>query len=96
MNTSFGSIEHILKIENKPVAEYLVFEKEGRKHKHLDYETFVVLSGEGQVVRDQEFIDVKEGDIVTIPPKTTHWMIPKQGQILTGILWYHNNAGQYL
>ncbi|MCH2534753.1 MAG: cupin domain-containing protein, partial [Bdellovibrionales bacterium] len=72
MKTSFGSLEHILKLENKPVAEYLVFEKEGRRHKHLDYETFVVLSGSGQVIRGDENINVEAGDIVTIPPKTTH------------------------
>ena len=87
--TSFGEMDHILKLDDKVIAEYLVFEKDGRKHQHPEYESFVVLSGEGQVFSGEQTFNVKPGDIVTIPPKTFHWMKPKADQLLTGMLWYH-------
>ncbi len=92
--TSFGKMEHILKLDKKVVAEYLIFEKEGRAHKHLEYESFAVLSGNGQVVCGEEVFDVAPGDIITIPPKTEHRMIPKSGFLMTGLLWYHELAGE--
>ncbi len=91
--TSFGQMDQILTLNNQVTSEYLVFEKEGRKHKHLEYESFVVLSGEGQVICGDQSYDVLPGDIVTIPPKTDHWMIPSKGKVLTGLLWYHSQVG---
>lgn len=93
--TSFGSIEPLLKIDDRLIAEYLVFEKPGREHQHIEYESFTVLSGEGQVVSGKEIFNVTSGDIVTIPPKTAHRMIPKEGQRMTGLLWYHGEAGYH-
>lgn len=82
-------MEVLLKLDNKIAAEYLEFESEGRSHKHPYYESFVVLSGEGQIINGDTTHEVQTGDIVSIPPNTDHWMIPKSGSKMTGLLWYH-------
>jgi quercetin dioxygenase-like cupin family protein len=94
IKTSFGHLDPILKINDKVVAEYLIFENEGRNHFHKEFESFTVLSGTGQVVCDNKHIDVKPGDTVTIPPNTSHRMIPDKGHTLTGLLWYHEKVGE--
>lgn len=87
--TSFGFMDIILKRDKKISAEYLVFEKEGRSHKHPYFESFFVFEGFGQVVVGEESFNVEPGSLVTIPPNTQHWMIPKNGK-MTGLLWYHD------
>jgi mannose-6-phosphate isomerase-like protein (cupin superfamily) len=94
INTSFGKMSPILKIDNKIITEYLIFEKEGRKHKHLEYESFTVLSGTGVVMVGDKTFKVEAGDTVTIPPNTDHWMIPHPETKLVGLLWYHQTKGQ--
>ena len=72
--------------------QYLIFEKEGRPHKHKEYESFFVMSGSGEVISGDKKFQVKEGRLVTIPPNTSHWMVPATDQNLEGFLWYHNVA----
>jgi mannose-6-phosphate isomerase-like protein (cupin superfamily) len=86
--TSFGFMDIILKRDNKIAAEYLIFEKEGRSHKHPRFESFFVLKGSGQVISGEKVHQVSPGSLVTIPPHTQHSMIPEQGN-LEGLLWYH-------
>lgn len=95
MDTSFGKLEILLKQDKKIISEYLIFERSGRKHRHLEFESFTVLSGQGKVYCGENVYEVKEGDTVTIPPKTDHWMEPKENQILIGILWYHDHQGSH-
>lgn len=92
--TSFGKMDILLKDKNRPKAEYLIFEKDGRKHKHLEYESFVVLSGFGKVYSGENVFEVQPGDIVTIPPKTPHWMEPLSEEPMKGLLWYHESPSQ--
>lgn len=87
--TSFGKMNVLFKENEKPVIEHLIFEDEGRAHKHREYETFVTLSGTGKVYSGEHIFEVKPGSIVTIPPRTIHWMAPTPGTVLTGFLWYH-------
>lgn len=87
--TSFGEMEIILKQDGKPQVEYLKFHSEGRTHKHLEFESFFVLKGKGQVFVGEKVIDVQEGSLIVIPPQTSHWMKPSSGNILEGLLWYH-------
>ncbi len=87
--TSFGKMKVILEDNGNPKIEHLVFEKEGRPHRHTEYESFFVISGEGVVVNGKNKISVKPGDLTTIPPKTNHWMIPGGSEPLVGFIWYH-------
>ena len=87
--TSFGYMDIILKRDNKITAEYLIFEKEGRAHKHSAFESFFVLKGSGQVISGEKIHQVSPGSLITIPPNTKHWMIPEQ-ENLEGLLWYHD------
>lgn len=91
-DTSFGKMAVILEDGGKPRIEHLVFEREGRPHKHLMFETFYVLSGSGTVVIGNERISVEQGDLVSIPPKTNHWMVPDG--TMTGFLWYHDEKAR--
>ena len=91
--TSFGFMDIILKRNKKISSEYLIFNQEGRPHKHPYFESFFVFDGIGQIVVGEKTIDVKAGSLVTIPPNTTHWMIPKDGE-MTGLLWYHDQEVQ--
>lgn len=93
--TSFGQLEVLLEENNKPSIEYLIFEKAGRNHKHRDYETFVVLEGKGKVYSGDLIFDVTPGSMVTIPPKTLHWMEPEPDSILKGFLWYHSDDAHH-
>lgn len=90
-DTSFGKLDILLTENESPKIEHLIFEKEGRVHKHPEFESFFVLSGSGIVVKGKEHIRVSPGDLVSIPPKTNHWMIPDDGEKLTGFLWYHDS-----
>ncbi len=85
-------MDQILKTDGKVRAEYLIFEKQGRGHKHPEYESFTVLSGTGKVICGDKHYNVKTGDIVTIPPHTNHYMIPCEGSEMSGLLWYHKEA----
>ena len=72
--TSFGSIEIL---SENPRIERMIFNKEGKSHKHDTYEFCYVLSGSGRVVgADKE--DVIRGDLCKVPPDTSHWMIPNK------------------
>lgn len=93
--TSFGSMGAVIKHGKKPVAEYLVFTKAGKAHKHKEYETFTVLSGTGQVYVGERKFSVSEGSIVTIPPMVPHWMEPEGGGPLEGLLWYHHSPASH-
>lgn len=95
MKTSFGSLQKILEVDQKVKAEYLVFEKAGRSHKHREYESFTVLSGRGDVECGEKTYQVQAGDSVTIPPETIHRMIPAADTIMTGLLWYHDQSGRW-
>ena len=92
--TSFGEMTILKEKEGEPEVEFLVFEKEGRPHAHEYYESFVVTAGSGVIRSGKQSFKVGEGDIVTIPPKTAHWMIPDHGQRLEGLLWYHQTPTQ--
>lgn len=87
--TSFGEMDHLLKLNGKIAIEYLKFESGGRAHKHNEYESFYVLSGRGQVISGDQTYQVKKGDLVTIPPQTPHWMTPDGPTPLEGFIWYH-------
>lgn len=89
MKTSFGEMEILLKDGPKPRVEYLRFEATGRPHKHPEYEYFFVTQGSGKVYLGENFVAVKPGHLVPIPPNTSHWMEPDAGVILEGLLWYH-------
>ena len=86
---SFGKLDILLRKDKRPHIEYLLFEREGRKHIHKEYESFFVISGSGKVISGDVIYEVAEGSLVTIPPNTDHWMIPAEGQVLEGFLWYH-------
>ncbi len=83
-------MEKIFVKNQKPVIEHLIFEKEGRAHQHAEFESFFVLCGSGQVIYGDTTIEVSEGDLVTIPPRTLHRMIPAEYTIMEGFLWYHS------
>lgn len=87
--TSFGDLEVLLKDANKPQVEYLRFVSSGRSHRHGEFESFFTLKGTGKVNVGDKVYDVKEGDLVTIPPDSPHWMVPDPGSVLEGLLWYH-------
>lgn len=87
--TSFGQLQVLLSEGHKPVVEHLIFKQNGRSHQHPEFESFFVLSGEGKIYSGDKTYDVKAGDLVSIPPKTKHWMEPENDQSMTGLLWYH-------
>jgi quercetin dioxygenase-like cupin family protein len=89
MKTSFGELEILFKTNNKPQVEYLRFNSNGRLHQHSNYESFFVTKGRGMVVIGKNWVSVKEGDVVTIPPLTAHWMEPDPDNTMEGLLWYH-------
>ena len=92
--TSFGHLEILIEDNGNSVAEYLIFENEGRFHMHNIYECLTVIKGVGEVfVADQTF-KVGPGDRVIIPPNTKHKMVPSKGDKLEGLLWYHKDKGQ--
>ncbi|HDO1316640.1 TPA: cupin domain-containing protein [Aeromonas veronii] len=93
--TSFGYKKEIHYLDEKPKIELITFLKNGREHIHDVFETFVVLEGSGVIYSGEETVHVSAGDVVTIPPNTTHWMEPEQGSILSGFLWYHDTPCRY-
>ena len=78
------------------MLEHLIFERNGRAHKHKEYESFFVTNGEGRVISGEKTFDVTVGSLVTIPPNTDHWMEVENNQILEGFLWYHELPMNYL
>ena len=88
--TSFGTLEILHEINGQPKIEHLVFKTSGRKHRHPYFETFVILKGHGYVFSGANKITVAPGDVVTIPPNTTHWMEPEPPDTLEGFLWCHD------
>lgn len=74
--TSFGTMETIIEKDGNILAELLTFNKEGRGHSHILWEICYIIEGNGVIVKGEEKINVKEGDVCKIPPKTKHWMIP--------------------
>ena len=91
MQTSFGEMEILVKQDNKPQVEYLKFNSNGRSHQHKEYEFFFTTKGSGKVYVGDNIIEVKSGDLVTIPPNFPHWMEPDAGSVLEGLLWYHSS-----
>lgn len=90
--TSFGTLEILKKQNNHILCEYLVFEKEGRGHKHKNHESFLVTKGEGEIFVEETSFKVSPGSLVTIPPNSSHWMKPTSpGSPLEGLLFYHDN-----
>ncbi len=83
--TSFGRIEVICQ---EPFIERLFFHRSGRPHQHKEYEVFITIKGTGKVIKGELEISVSPGSIVIIPPNTDHWMIPDEGQVLEGFLYY--------
>ena len=49
-NTSFGTIEILLKRNGEVVTELLYFEREGRGHAHDSWENCYILSGSGWIM----------------------------------------------
>jgi mannose-6-phosphate isomerase-like protein (cupin superfamily) len=88
--TSFGQLDILLRDGDEPLIEHLRFESKGRGHSHERYESFFVISGRGRVVSGESIYDVDEGSLVTIPPRTDHWMEPAENVVLEGFLWYHD------
>jgi len=76
-NTSFGTIEVLLENNEKTVAEFLTFEKEGRGHSHDKWEICYITEGEGIIYSGEKEIKVAKGDVCKIPPFTNHWMKPE-------------------
>ena len=74
--TSFGSIDVLITKNNHIISEYLIFEKEGRAHKHEEWEICYITEGKGEIVIVDKKINVKSGDVCKIPPNSSHWMIP--------------------
>lgn len=87
---SFGTIEILLEKEGKVVTELLKFNKEGRGHKHKQWEICYVLNGKGIIVNGNEKVAVKKGDVCKIPPEANHWMIPDGD--LEILIVYSDNA----
>lgn len=88
--TSFGRMSVLVDENNISQVEFLIFKTSGRSHKHNSYESFFVTKGAGTVYRDDEVIKVKVGDLVIIPPNTSHWMEPESKEkTLEAIVWYH-------
>ncbi len=88
--TSFGQLDILLRNGGEPSIEFLRFESKGRGHSHERYETFFVISGRGRVISGDNTFVVDEGSLVTIPPRTDHWMEPAENVVLEGFLWYHD------
>ena len=94
IQTSFGELKILYKENKKPLIEHLVFNKSGRAHQHPEYESFFVISGKGKIYSGENIYDVEPGDLVSIPPKTKHWMEPEGEEPLIGLLWYHQTKLQ--
>lgn len=75
-NTSFGTIKILLEKQGKVKSELLTFHKEGRGHAHKEWEICYITEGKGIIYYGEEVIQVKEGDVVKIPPNINHWMKP--------------------
>lgn len=91
LTTSFGQMEILYKEGKRPKIEYLTFTSAGRSHQHPNYESFFVTKGSGKVIRGDETVLVGPGDLVVIPPQTSHWMETDSSEIpLEGLLWYHD------
>jgi len=75
--TSFGTMEPLFEKDGHIVSEVLIFEKEGRGHKHPLWEICYVTEGKGVIVNGDEREQVKKGSVCKIAPNTDHWMIPE-------------------
>jgi mannose-6-phosphate isomerase-like protein (cupin superfamily) len=76
--TSFGTLEVLLEKEGNIICEHLFFERSGRSHKHEQTEICQIIGGSGVIIRGEEEIFVKKGDMCTIPPNVDHYMIPNE------------------
>lgn len=92
IKTSFGEMQVLLKMNNAPKVEYLKFLSKGRPHIHECWEYFFIITGFGSVVVGDRIVEVQSGDLITIPSGVLHWMEPKSGLILEGLLWYHDRS----
>jgi hypothetical protein len=58
LKTSFGEMEILFKLENKPLVEYLKFVSIGRSHRHAEFESFFTMKGTGKIYQFGEAIGV--------------------------------------
>lgn len=96
-NTSFGSLETLVEKNGHLVAELATFNKNGRPHTHDETEVCYVTSGTGSIIQilpngERKVSEVKAGDVVNIPPNTSHWMEVKAEEL--EILIVYTSAGQ--
>ncbi|MBI5148385.1 cupin domain-containing protein [Candidatus Pacearchaeota archaeon] len=69
-----GLIRELYKSQNISIATVSV-SGEARKHKHnLMEEVYYIEKGEGQVVIDNEIIELEEGDLISIPKEKWHYL----------------------
>lgn len=90
METSFGELDIFIKHK----VEYLKFKKSGRGHTHKNYESFMVLKGKGKIQIDDKVFELTEGNIITIPPNSNHFMWPETE--LEGLVIYHDNDLKFI
>ena len=58
-------------------------------HKHPASEVYIVYSGTGTVVIDDEQMEIGPGDVIEIPPNTMHTIISKPNEpLLWAALWW--------
>lgn len=44
-------------------------------HKHSNQESYTILKGKGEITLDDEKTDVVDGDVILIPPNTSHELV---------------------
>ena len=58
-------------------------------HAHPTPEVYIVISGKGYVMIDDERQEVANGDVINIPPDASHSMIAQeQGDFLWAAFWW--------
>jgi len=88
MKTSFGSLEPLTCNGKEVVSEMAIFYREGRSHSHCKWEICTVLCGKGKIISGEQEHIVEKGSIVSIPPRTGHWMIPEGEKQLKILITY--------
>ena len=74
-NTFFGSLEPVLIVGGKLVAELATFKTDGKYHTHDQYEDCTIVKGEGTIMVEEEMHYLKAGSTLRIPPGTPHRMV---------------------
>jgi quercetin dioxygenase-like cupin family protein len=90
--TFFGKRKQLFRHASKASLEFVSFDTEGRGHSHrAKYETCYVLAGSGRIVAGEMIHEVVAGSLITIPPRTRHWMIPGDDRPLDIVILYHSD-----